>query len=131
MRRANPDVPITVNTLTAGAGYKAGSNAHYDDSRRIKFEGQVEHYYYDAHRVVKLVRSLPGLKRFTCREITIVRNKLVEHPDKGEPYSFGFGSSGPRIRPMHRKGRQWHDEGLVPNTEALVSQLANALGKSV
>jgi hypothetical protein len=87
----------------------------------------LEDYYHNAHRVLKLMKLLPGHGNFKCQEITVVRNKLVEHPAQGEPYSFGFGSSGPAVRPMHRSGRPWRDEGLVPNTERFVEALARAL----
>jgi hypothetical protein len=93
------------------------------------YEGLLDDYYHNAHRVLKLMKSLPGQAGFSCREITIVRNKLVEHPEHGEPYSFGFGSTGPVVRPMHRAGREWRDAGLVPNTESFVNDLARALNR--
>jgi len=131
LKRADPNVPIKMEGLTAGGAYKAGVRAGdpsgVSESQRLIYEGLLEDYYHNAHRVLKLMRLLPGQADFKCREITIVRNKLVEHPDEGEPYSFGFGSAGPVVRPMQRPGREWRDEGLVSNTERFVNELASAL----
>jgi hypothetical protein len=131
LNRADPNVPITMEEIGVGGAYRptdeSGSMLHDD---RLEFEGLLEDYYQSAHRVLKLVRTLPGLESFKCREITIVRNKLVEHPPEGEAYSFGFGHSGPTVRPFHRPGRQWIDAGLVPNTQAFIDALATRFRES-
>jgi hypothetical protein len=131
LKRADPKVPITMRRLTEGGAYKAKppdtKQQGVNERDELKFEGLLEDYYNNAHRVLKLVKALPGLRKFECREITIVRNKLVEHPHAGEVYSFGFGATGPTIRPMHKPDREWHDEGLVHNTETFVRRLAAAL----
>jgi hypothetical protein len=128
LNRADPNVPITMIGLTGGGAYHVDAKpAGVSESQRLAYEGLLEDYYHNAHRVLKLMKLLPGHGNFKCQEITVVRNKLVEHPAQGEPYSFGFGSSGPAVRPMHRSGRPWRDEGLVPNTERFVEALARAL----
>jgi hypothetical protein len=128
LKRANPRKPISMRPLTVGGAYKpniTASGGSAGDIGELDFEGRLEEYYHNAHRILKIVKSLPGLKNFECREITIVRNKLIEHPE-GEVYSFGYGSSGPVVRPQHKSGRTWHDRGLVPNTEALLNRLVQA-----
>jgi hypothetical protein len=130
LNRADPRKPISMETLTVGGAYTPESSSGgdaADESARLIYEGLLEEYYYNAHRVLKLVKTLPGLRGFDARQITIVRNKLVEHPDEGEAYSFGFGSSGPVVRPMHGPDREWKDEGLVPNAESFISKLTSAL----
>jgi len=134
LKRADPNRPIQMRTLDVGGGYKAGRAATEENEQsqtELMFEGILEDYYQNAHRVLKLVKTLPGLTNFVCREITIVRNKLVEHPEEGEPYSFGFGSTGPVVRPMHSPGREWIDAGLAPNTEVFVKALTNAFEKRI
>jgi hypothetical protein len=72
---------------------------------------------------------LPSLQNFKCKEIVIVRNKLIERADHGDVYSFGFGSAGPKVRPMVHSGRTWTDSGLVRNTEAFIDALQSAFSK--
>lgn len=129
LRRADPNKPIQMRTLAVGGAYKAGrqtTRPKEQDVDEMMFEGALEDYYHNAHRVLKLVKRLLGLSNFGCNEITIVRNKLVEHPEYGEAYSFGFGTSGPVVRPMHKPGREWIDAGLVPDTQAFVKKLTKA-----
>lgn len=127
LKRANPAVPLTMRRLTAGGAYKSDSatpeQLGLSNRERHEFEGLLEEYYNNAHRILKLVRTLPDLSKFECREITIVRNKLVEHPLAGDVYSFGFGASGPVVRPMRKPDREWIDDGLVPNTESFSRRL--------
>lgn len=133
LKRADPNVPISMRQVTAGAAYKANAISTKElglsEKERHEFEGLLEQYYYNAHKVLDLIKTLPGLDNFRCREVTIVRNKLVEHPLVGEVYSFGFGTSGPVIRPMQKAGREWHDEGLVPNSESFIQRLVAALNR--
>lgn len=134
LKRADPNKPIQMRTLAAGGAYRAGrqtSSPEKQDVDEMLFEGSSEDYYHNAHRVLKLVKTIPGLSNFECMEITIVRNKLIEHPEHGEVYSFGFGSSGPVVRPMHKPGREWIDAGLVPNTEAFVKALTDAIERQL
>lgn len=133
LNRANPEIPITMGTVTVAGAYRPETIVDHEQSADVEelaFEGLLEDYYHNAHRILKLVKSLPGFKNFECREIRIVRNQLVEHPKKGEVYSFGWGSSGPVVRPLHQQDREWVDRGLVPNTEALLGKLVEAFRRS-
>jgi len=129
LNRADPKIPIGMGTVTVAGAYKPETTvgqARCADVDELAFEGLLEDYYHNAHRMLKLVKLLPGFKNFQCREITMVRNKLVEHSKQGEVYSFGWGSSGPVVRPLHQQDREWIDRGLVPNSEALLGKLAEA-----
>ena len=133
LNRADPKVPIGMGTVTVAGAYKPETTVDQErsaDVDELAFEGLLEDYYHNAHRILKLVKLLPGFKNFRCREITMVRNKLVEHPKQGEVYSFGWGSSGPVVRPLHQQDREWIDRGSVPNTEALLGKLVEAFGRS-
>lgn len=133
MNRANPDTPVSLCGVATAGSYRAGAVAKNDSAITTKLksdlEGPLEHYYYNAHRVLKLIQKLPGLRNFKCKEITIVRNKLIEHADHGDIYSFGFGSAGLTVRPMVRPGRAWTDGGLLRNTEAFIDALQSAFSK--
>jgi hypothetical protein len=129
LKRADPNVPISMNPLTAGAGYHAGTSAPADEEQgllRIQLEEKLEGYYHSAHRVLKMMRTVPGLQGIKCEAVTRVRNNLVEHPSEGSFYSFGYGSTGPRVKPMHREKQLWNDEGLVPNTRDFVDAIVSA-----
>jgi hypothetical protein len=131
LNRANPDTPVSLRSIATTGAYRAGGVRSNDTATishlKSELEGALEQYYYNAHRVLKLIQQLPGLRNFKCKEIIIVRNKLVEHADHGDIYSFGFGSAGPVVRPMVRPGRVWTDQGLLRNTEAFVNALLATL----
>jgi hypothetical protein len=130
LQRKDPAVPLQVNLLTSGGGYDAGQpqeNAHV----RRQLETGLEAYYDSAHRVLKLLATIQGLRGLWCREVTIVRNKLIEHPVAGSIYSFGFGDTGPRVKPATRGPAAWNDEGLVPNTRAFVEVIAQAIERKL
>lgn len=129
LNRADPNVPIQLLGSTSIGAYKAGSQKPSmsdveSENLKMLMEQMLEHYYANAFRITKLVQVVTGSKKYHCSEITIVRNKLIEHPDTGSIYSFGFGTNGPVVKPIQRRGqRKWNDKGLVPNTTALVESL--------
>ncbi len=133
LNRANPDVPIKFGPTSSLAAYRSGSSIKNESARTIELkvalEGDLEQYYYNAHRVLKLAQSLPGCRNLKCKEIVVVRNKLIEHSDHGEIYSFGFGTAGPVVRPFARPGRGWNDSGLLPNTEAFIAALCRSFAR--
>lgn len=127
--RADPNVPISVDTLSATGIYTPGETPNESDELtqlKSRMESLLEDFYHSAHRVIKLVNTLPGMRKVEARAITIVRNKLVAHPEIGDFYSFGWSTSGPVVRPIHRPGRQWVDAGLIPNTKELTEVLSRA-----
>lgn len=99
-----------------------------DELRRL-----TEVFYRNSHRLLKVLVQLPGLSKLRCREISIVRNQLMEHPEgQGTPVtlpSFGYGSAGPRIKPIQASDQAGihTDPGLFPNAKALYSALREAL----
>jgi len=130
LRRADPSVPIGMGHVTSGAAYDAtqeGTPPLPNAELRRELETGLEAFYYSAHRILDLLATIPGLKKIDCREIRIVRNKLVEHASPGTLYSFGFGSTGPRVKPMHRGVAEWNDDGLVPNVQSFVRTIDTAI----
>jgi len=132
--RGDPDTPLTVTHAVSGGAYDAAHDAREPSAQasvRRELETSVEAYYVSAHRVLKLLATVPGLKKMSCKEVIIVRNKLVEHPSRGGIYSFGYGSTGPRIKPMQTRPVEWNDDGLVPNTRAFVKTIEAAIARIV
>ena len=129
LNRADPDIPIALDNTSIVSAYKAGNEIKDPTSLsgiKATMESALENFYNSAHRVQKILNTLPGVVKSESRAIIIVRNKLVEHPDAGEFYSFGYSSSGPIVRPMHRPGREWVDAGLIPNTKEFADVLIRA-----
>lgn len=132
INRADPNVPVKVDGQTSSSAYHAGAAGVLNEeeaSLRLVLEEKLEGYYQSAHRVIKLLGTLPPFAKLRCLPITLVRNKLIEHPETGALYSFGFGSSGPRVKPMKRDSPSYNDEGLVPNTRAFVDAIVSACAK--
>jgi hypothetical protein len=110
-----------IASFDAGAPVKHLGPEHA--SLRMDLEELLEAYYYGAHRLTVLIRTLPGQKRFSCAEMILVRNDLLEHT-KGEPsYNFGYGIGGPFVRPTRPAGRPPKDKGAVANTTAYAAVL--------
>lgn len=93
-------------------------------------------FYRHGHRLLRALRSLPGLGSIECLEVTIVRNQLMEHPE-GKPEvtlpSFGWGTGGPRIKPMRAApdSKEHQDQGLFHNAMRLEESLHAALSAAV
>jgi hypothetical protein len=124
--RRDPNVPVRKGASTAGSGYHAGDSELVDEEEkmlRIELEEKIEGYYQSAHRILKLFGRIPGLSRIKCISITRVRNNLIEHPKDGALYSFGVGTTGPRVKPMFQGTQEFNDEGLVPNTLEFVAAI--------
>lgn len=126
LNRADPNVPMQMRELVSGSAYHAGISQTSDEeeqSLQAELEENLESYYQSAHRVLKLFGRVSCLPKIKCVAISRVRNELIEHPDDGALYSFGIGSTGPRVKPMHRGTSKFNDEGLVPNTQDFVDAI--------
>ncbi len=128
--RAEPDVPVSFLDGPALVRHDYTNELSDDEidsqiieALKIEMESLVEHYYYNAFKITKLIQILTGKSRYDCRCITMVRNYLIEHPKLETIYSFGFGVNGPFIKPVQRGEVSWEDAGLVKNTEFLISSL--------
>jgi hypothetical protein len=131
LNRADPNVPIKMHNATASSAYHAGNSEPTDEEEarlRVELEEKLESYYQSAHRVLKLFGRIPNFRKVKCIPVSRVRNELIEHPEDGALYSFGTGSTGPRVKPMHRGTPKFNDEGLVPNTRAFVEAIVAACG---
>ena len=126
VKRADPNVPITARVVAAGSGYAAGSVdlPPEDADLRLELETKLEAVYQSAHRILKLVRKVPGLPTIRSTAVTRVRNNLIEHPADGALYSFGFDMNGPRVKPLASGPREFNDDGLVPNMATFIADLS-------
>jgi len=97
-----------------------------------------EEFYYTAHRLTTCMSLLPGLKGLECREVAIVRNQLLEHPEKPASGvllpSFSYDAErGPVIKGIrYSEQAEVHpDDGFIPNCRALIRTLEDALRRAV
>jgi hypothetical protein len=130
---SDPTRPMQGATMVTSSGYHAGKHAPRDAEEgelRREMEQLLEGFYQSAHRIIKLLKGVPGLNDISCSEIARVRNKLIEHADKGSIYSFGVGSNGPRIATITRGPSKVSDIGFVPNAEAFVKAIVGACSTS-
>jgi hypothetical protein len=93
-----------------------------------------ELFYYVAHRFCTCLALLPELRSFQCKEVAIIRNQLLEHPEKASSGvllpSFGYRSDvGPVIKGMRYSDQsEIHpDAGFINNCRALLEGAASAL----
>ena len=97
-----------------------------------------ELFYYLAHRLFTCLQHLPGLNSLTCREVAVIRNPLIEHPEKKASGillpSFSFTSEkGPVIKGLryeHQSG-MYEDLGFIHNCRAMIDSIVLALKKAV
>jgi hypothetical protein len=89
---------------------------------------------YVAHRFCTCLALLPELRSFQCKEVAIIRNQLLEHPEKASSGvllpSFGYRSDvGPVIKGMRYSDQsEIHpDAGFINNCRALLEGAASAL----
>lgn len=133
--RKNPN-PVFKPLLTEGAVVR-GQPGDVREAHLSKIETRLYQntvlFYRHAHRLVKALRGFPTLSKFTCKWVSIVRNQLIEHPEGQQPVttlpSFGWGTSGPRLKPVRAAGesRDLQDPGLFKNAQELREALDAAL----
>lgn len=129
-----PDLQVgqTVSGFTLGSSIESAETAEQQDLRL-----RTESFYSHAHRLLDCLARLPSLKNLKCDPIRMVRNHLIEHPEKnasGILYpTFSFGSMcGPIIKGV-RMGKQvqHQDAGLFPNSERLRHDIHSFLCKAL
>ena len=105
-------------------GAKANTVVESPDERRLRLD--TEFFYYLAHRLCTCLSRLPRVPRFKCKETAVIRNQLLEHPEKeGQSRvllpSFGYGSGvGPVVKALRSadQSRIHVDAGFIPNCAA-------------
>ena len=130
-RHAEPRVAHSASTINIPLGTP---NDRADPEENALRE-DAEAFYRHCHRLLKVLKQLPGLGSVECREISIVRNQLLEHPEgQGTPItlpSFGYGTAGPTIKPIqaNQQAGVHQDAGLFHNAATLLGALRRVLCK--
>lgn len=122
LQRADPNKPVQILSNAAFGAYDASHDPLHNNpavgALRTQLEDETESFYAQAHRVQKKIQYLLQLKKTECKEIAIVRNRILEHPIDNVTNSFGYGTGGPHLSPMMRGKSEIQDNGLVHNAKA-------------
>ena len=94
-----------------------------------------EAFYLFAWRLRGVLRTIPNMGGFECREVLLVRNHLIEHPDAKanvfrQNIAFGQDNGKGPILKFHRTGHphaEANDNGLYINADALKTALDQKL----
>ena len=74
------------------------------------------------------------MKNLQCKDIKIVRNKLIEHPTGEHIYSFSYSESGgPAINPVKPANtkNKYYDKGFLYNSEKFNQCLSEIITKFI
>lgn len=135
INRADPLVPVRLmsqSDITAFLPAKSESG----DSEEVKnlrnqISSELEGFYYNASKAWDLVgKSLLKKKDSKFIGIKMVRNKLIEHTEHGDIFSFGASKeAGPTVKPIKLSTRREksNDKGLNPNTKEFVEEVEKRL----
>ncbi len=97
-----------------------------------------ETWYQKAHRLLDVTERLAQTQGVECKQVRIVRNQLIEHPDKDKHSgvthpTFGWSAEhGPQIKGIRIGGQagRFEDRGLFTNSEALRNSLSEAINRA-
>lgn len=130
--RAEPSVPVKLAGMTSMSGFVpqpslGGSTVKHEAIKR-ELGVELENFYSNASKLWDLVeKSLCEKNKSKFIGVKMVRNKLIEHAEHGDIYSFGASeTAGPTVKPIQKASKKdkWHDQGLIKNTEELLSEIA-------
>lgn len=131
LNRANLDKPVVQENISEGY-FKDCDDFMYSKEKRNKqkeLEMLTEEYYQIAHRIGHIIIKLPGLKSFDFKEISIIRNNLIEHPEGKNSMvmvnSFSYSRlDGPVIKGIRINNQLNHlDKGLYLNNERFLNEI--------
>lgn len=135
LNRADPSVPIQLagkSDISSFSPRTSEGNKELVALRRELGAG-LENFYYNASKIWDLIeKGLLGKKGSEFINVKMVRNKLIEHTEHGDIFSFGASEAwGPSVKPMQMTSRKerFHDKGLRVNTKELLQRIQDRLNK--
>lgn len=135
LKRADPNVPIKLDNATRAFSRSLSISSSSEETKKSerKLMRATFEFYRIAHRISHITESLPSLDGFKAKDIRIIRNHLIEHPEKkdsGVTYdSFSYSKNeGPYVKGLRIGQKTNHmDKGFKINNEEFVSELERAL----
>jgi len=135
-KNPNPKARSLAKGGTLGAPTRANFVRESPEEQRLRLDAEA--YYYHAHRLLSCLQRLPGLETVKCREIEIVRNQLLEHPEKKDSQvllpTFAYTrEAGPVIKGTRSTSQAaiHPDSGFIPNSRVLAETLIIALSTAI
>lgn len=132
LKRADPNIPIKLGNATIA--YSKGQDPLITSKKdkENKLERLALEFYRTAHRIIDITEKLPKLESFKARDIRIIRNQLIDHPEgKGgiTHDSFSYSKNeGPYIKGLRIGNQLDHmDKGFKINSENFLNELESVL----
>ncbi len=134
LKRANPNVPIKLDNASVAYPRGDGERAQTKNTElEKKLERRTIEFYQTAHRIIHIAENIPGLKDFKCKEVRIIRNHLIEHPDSKDSKitydSFAYSKNeGPYVKGLRKDSQSGHrDRGFKANSASFLTGLEKVL----
>lgn len=136
LERRDPNIPLQVFSLLNASTFVPGSSSEKELAERrtseaeIRLGAAVEDFYYASSRFWDLVeKDYLGKGKSRFIGVKMVRNRLLEHAEKGAINSFGAtDTQGPLVKPLRNAlGTEKRlDRGLIRNTFELLEHCKEA-----
>lgn len=135
LKRADPNVPIKLDNATTALPPIISGGIYGQNTAKIEksLKRKASEFYMIADRITHITDNLPRLSSFKCKQMRIIRNQLLEHPEGENSLitydSFSYSKNeGPYIKGL-RKGKQVQhmDQGFKNNSEEFISSFKKVL----
>jgi hypothetical protein len=131
LNRANPNVPVKLMSKSDVSSFIPDDDQKETSAEmtilKKEIARELENFYFNASKLWDLIEQTICKKpKSDFIAVKMVRNKLIEHTEEGDIYSFGASEEwGPSVKPSQLTSRKekWHDKGLRVNTEELIDKI--------
>lgn len=131
LNRADVNVPVKLMSKSGMSSFVPEEGAEDKTSTinltQKEIAKELENFYFNASKLWDLIeKTIFKKSKSEFIGVKMVRNKLIEHSEEGDVYSFGVSEEwGPSVKPSQLTTRKekWHDKGLKVNTAELISRI--------
>ena len=129
LNRADPSVPIQLAGKSDISSFSPSTSEENIELVQLRRElgAGLESFYYNASKIWDLIeKSLLSKKGSEFINVKMVRNKLIEHTEHCDIFSFGASEEwGPSVKPTQLTSRKekFYDKGLRVNTKELLQKI--------
>ena len=127
LNRANSEVPVKLASKSDMSSFVPSNDNQEINAIRNQIAEELENFYFNASKLWDLIeKTILSKLKSDFIGVKMVRNKLIEHTEDGDIYSFGVSDEwGPTVKPsqLTKRKEKWHDKGLRVNTEELLNKI--------
>lgn len=133
LNRADPAVPVQLAGKSDMSSFSPVAQEENAEFKKVKADiaSELEKIYYNASKAWDLVeQTLLQKKKSEFINVKMVRNKLIEHTEHGDIFSFGASQEwGPSVKPSQKINRKekFHDKGIRVNMKEFLDRLKSRL----